>query len=137
MPEEQNIPLDPPEELTLELHKEELQVSKKIIETGKVNIYKNTYTEERQILIPVIHEELIIEKKIINSDNTVDPKVETIRIPLTEERIEITKHPIVLENVEIDKKKIIEHFHLDELLKEEKLRIDTVGDITLTMDQDL
>jgi uncharacterized protein (TIGR02271 family) len=129
LPDEQNSTHDKHEEITLELHKEEFQVSKKIIETAKVNVYKKTYTVEKQILVPVTHEELIIEKKILNPESTTDAKVETIRIPLSEERIEVTKHPIIFEDVEIYKKKIEEHIQFNETLKEEKIHIDTVGDI--------
>lgn len=131
---EQNSTHDHHEEITLELHKEEFEVSKKIIETANVNVYKKTYTIEKQILVPVTHEDLIIEKKILNPESTTDAKVETMRIPLSEERIEVTKHPIILEDVEIYKKKIEEHIQFNETLKEEKLHIDTVGDIRVMID---
>lgn len=134
MPNKQNSAHDHHKEIRLELHKEEFQVSKKIVETAKVNVYKKTYTVERQILVPVTHEELIIEKKILSPQNTTDTKVETIRIPLSEERIEVTKHPIILEDVEIYKKKIEEHIQFNDILKEEKLHIDTVGDIRVLLD---
>lgn len=134
MHNEQNSTHDHHEEITLELHKEELQVSKKIIETAKVNVYKKTYTEEKQILVPVTHEELIIEKKIVNPESNADAKIETIRIPLSEEHIEITKHPIILEDVEIYKQKIEDHEQFTETLKEEKIHIDTVGDIRVIDD---
>jgi uncharacterized protein (TIGR02271 family) len=134
LPNKQNSTHDHHEEIRLELHKEEFQVSKKIIETAKVNVFKKTYTVEKQILVPVIHEELIIEKKILNPESTKDTKVETIRIPLCEERIEVTKHPIILEDVEIYKKKIEEHIQFNVTLKEEKIHIDTVGDISVMVD---
>jgi uncharacterized protein (TIGR02271 family) len=134
LPNKQNSTDNHHEEIRLELHKEEFQVSKKIIETAKVNVFKKTYTVEKQILVPVIHEELIIEKKILNPEGTTDTKVETIRIPLSEERIEVTKHPIILEDVEIYKKKIEEHIQFNVTLKEEKIHIDTVGDISVMVD---
>lgn len=131
---EQNSTHDHHEEITLELHKEELQVSKKIIETAQVNVYKKIHTEEKQIMVPVTHEELIIEKKIVNPESNADPKIETIRIPLSEEHIEVTRHPIILEDVEIYKQKIEEHIQVNETLKEEKIHIDTVGDIRVIDD---
>ncbi|MEH7503020.1 YsnF/AvaK domain-containing protein [Neobacillus drentensis] len=66
---------------------------------------------------------------LLNPESTTDTILETIRIPLSEERIEVTKHPIILEDVEIFKNKIEEHIQFNETLKEEKLHIDTVGDI--------
>jgi uncharacterized protein (TIGR02271 family) len=116
------------EELTLELHKEELEVNKEIIETATVNVYKRTYTVEKQILVPVTYEELIIEKRSPNEE------VETKCIPLSEERIEVTKHPIIFEDVEIYKEKIEEHMQINETVKEEKIHIDAVGDISIMGD---
>lgn len=118
--DEQNYKND--EEMTLELHKEKLQVNKKVIETATVNVYKKKYTVEKQILVPVTYEELIIEKK------SPDETVETKCIPLSEERIEITKHPVIFENVEIYKEKVEEHVQINETVKEEKIHIDTVKD---------
>lgn len=124
-------------EVTLRLHKEELQVSKKWIETANVTVYKNSYTEEKQILVPIRREELIIEKKIVNSEGENDNNIETIRIPLREDRIEVTLHPTLLENVEIYKNQYEELKHVIETLKEEKVHIETIGDIKLTGNNEL
>jgi uncharacterized protein (TIGR02271 family) len=117
------------EEATLRLHREELQISKKLMKTSDVKVYKRTYTEEKQVLIPVTHEELVIEKREPNAASAEGDSIETIRIPLSEERIEITLHPTVLEDVEIYKQQFEEIIEIHETLKEEKARIDTVGDI--------
>jgi uncharacterized protein (TIGR02271 family) len=114
---------------TLQLHKEELQISKKWIDTADVKIYKNTYKEEKQITVPITREELVIEKKKANPQGTFDGEIETIRIPLSEEHIEITKHPVTLEDVEIYKNQFEEILHVNETVKEEKLHIHTNGDI--------
>jgi uncharacterized protein (TIGR02271 family) len=114
---------------TLQLHKEELQISKKWVNTADVKIYKNTYKEEKQITVPITREELVIEKKKANPQGLFDGEIETIRIPLSEERIEITKHPVTLEDVEIYKNQFEEIQHINETVKEEKLHIQTIGDI--------
>ncbi len=82
MPSKQNSTQENHEEQTLQLHKEELKISKKWVETADVTVYKNTYTEEKQILVPVTREELIIEKKIVNPEGAKDAQIETIRIPI-------------------------------------------------------
>ncbi|MFB3160124.1 YsnF/AvaK domain-containing protein [Neobacillus sp. 179-J 1A1 HS] len=120
------------DEVTLKLHKEELQVSKKCIETANVTVYQKSYTEEKQILVPVRREELIIEKKIVNSEGETDKSIETIRIPLREDRIEVTLHPTLLEDVEIYKNQYEEIKQVIETLKEEKVHIQTIGDVKLT-----
>lgn len=119
------------EDVTIKLHKEELQVSKKWIETSNVKVYKKSYTEEKQILVPVRREELIIEKKIVNSEGELDENIETIRIPLREDRIEVTLHSTLLEDVEIYKNQYEEVKQFIETLKEEKVHIETIGDIRI------
>ncbi|MBT2758471.1 YsnF/AvaK domain-containing protein [Mesobacillus foraminis] len=122
------------EEATLQLHKEALQISKKVVQTSDVKVYKRSYTEEKQILIPVRHEELVIEKRKLNEAEAEGELIETIRIPLSEERIEVTLHPTVLEDVEIYKQQFEEVMKIQETLKEEKARINTVGKIRVIED---
>lgn len=122
------------EKATLQLHKEELQISKKLIQTSDVKVYKRTYIEEKQILIPVTHEELVIEKRNLNPAEAEGDQIETIRIPLSEERIEVTLHPTVLEDVEIYKQQFEEIIEINETLREEKAKIDTVGDLKVVVD---
>ncbi|MEH7177076.1 YsnF/AvaK domain-containing protein [Neobacillus vireti] len=125
------------DDVTIKLHKEELQVSKKRIETANVKVYKKNYTEEKQIIVPVRREELIIEKKILNSEGNTDENIETIRIPLREDRIEVTLHPTLLEDVEIYKNQYEELKQVIETLKEEKVHIETIGDIKLNVNNPL
>ena len=63
------------------------------------------------------------------ADGTTDEQTETIRIPLSEERIKVTKKPVILENVDVYKKQFEEIIHITETLKEEKARIETIGDL--------
>jgi len=125
------------EEVSFELHKEEIQVSKKWIETADVKIYKRTYTEEKQIIVPVSHEEIIIEKKLLNQKGEKDGQIETTRIPLSEDRIEVILHPTVLEDVQIYKEQFEEIIQVIETVKEEKVHIETVGDIKVMIDDQL
>jgi uncharacterized protein (TIGR02271 family) len=112
----------------LQLHKEKLEITKNMVKTADVKVYKKTFTEEKQITVPITREELIIEKKVLNQNET-EPQIETIRIPVVEDRIEVTKHPVILENVEIYKNQFQELIHLNETLQEEKIHIETIGDI--------
>ena len=135
MTEQQNTPLDQQDEVTLQLHKEEMEINKKWVETANVKIYKKKYTEEKQILVPVTYEDLIIEKKVTNPENSTDTKLETICIPLSEERIEVTLTPAILNDVEVYKNQFEELIQVHETLKEEKVDIETVGNVKL-VDED-
>lgn len=129
LPAQENSTHDNQNEFRLQLHKEELEVSKKWVETADVKVYKNTYSKEKLIAVPITHEELVIEKKGLLTDGGRDQQTEIIRIPLSEERIKVTKQPVILENVDVYKEQFEEIIHINETLKEEKARIETIGDL--------
>jgi uncharacterized protein (TIGR02271 family) len=106
----------------IQLREECLDISKEIVKTTTVNIHKETFTEEKTFTIPVSREELVIEKKFLAEDKT-----ETIRIPIKEERVEIVKHPVALEDVTYHIEEFQENKCITEILKKEKLKVQTEG----------
>jgi uncharacterized protein (TIGR02271 family) len=117
------------ENITLEIKKEQLEVAKKWVQTGQVKIYKETIMEEKSYTVPVMHEELVIEKKILSSasSNPKDEPMETIRIILNKEEVAFTKHRVELEDVSIYKKQIEEIKHIEEKLKREEIKVKISG----------
>ncbi|ABR49723.1 uncharacterized conserved protein, repeat-containing protein [Alkaliphilus metalliredigens QYMF] len=83
-------------------------------------------TEEKTVTVPVVREEIVIEKQVF--DGKEQSQADTIRIPISEEHIEITKHPVILENVSIDNKQFHEMKQIETTLKKEKLHVKTTGD---------
>lgn len=61
------------EDEKLQLHKEELEITKNMVKTADVKVYKKTFTEEKQITVPITREELIIEKKVLDQNGS-DPQ---------------------------------------------------------------
>ncbi|MBT2737559.1 YsnF/AvaK domain-containing protein [Bacillus sp. ISL-7] len=125
------------EDKTIQLHKEELQVNKKWVVTADVRVYKKTYTLEKQIVVPIIREELIIEKKILNPESGTTTQIETTQIPLCEDRIEVILNPTILNDVEIFRNQFEEIIQINENVKEEKVQIDTIGDVKVVVDDKL
>lgn len=113
----------------LKLHEEQLDISKKRIQTAKVTTHKEIVTEEKNIIVPVTREDLVIEKTTFNPDNPNDLEghTETIRIPISEEDIDIVKHKVELEDVSVYDNEYTETQHINEALKKEKLNIKTTG----------
>ena len=107
---------------TLQIKKEQLDIAKKWIKTGEVNIYRESFTEEKTFTIPVIREELVIKKKVLSSDTTEhkDMPLEDIRIVLSEEQVEFTKQKVYLEDVSIYKQQVQDIKHIEETLKREE-----------------
>ncbi|MED4227205.1 YsnF/AvaK domain-containing protein [Neobacillus cucumis] len=122
------------DEITFQIHKEQLEINKKWIDTTDVTIYKKKYTKEKQIVVPVTCEDLIIEKRVKNPEDPRDIQIETTCIPLSEEQIEIKLALTVLNDIEINKNQYEELILINERLKEEKIHIDTIGDVNVVID---
>ena len=113
----------------LQLHEEQLDISKIWIQTGEITVRREVVTEIKRIEVPVVREELVIEKKVLDA-TSLDQQAqhtETIRIPISEERIEIIKHPTALEDISIYKNTFEETIQIDETLKKEILDVNTTG----------
>ncbi len=115
----------------LKLREEQLEISKELVQTGSVDIHREIIKEEKTIVVSVTREELVIEKKASNVDPSNDKNTHTeiIRIPISEERIEVVKHPVILEDVSVYKRQFQENQHIEEVLKKEKLNIEILGDV--------
>ena len=117
------------ENVTLQIKEEQLNLVKKLIQTGDVKIYRESFTEEKTFTVPVKREELVIEKKAFTSPTPGHKEVptEVIRILLSEEQVEFTKHWVALEDVSIYKQQIEDIKHIEETLKREESRIKVFG----------
>ncbi|MBW9172072.1 YsnF/AvaK domain-containing protein [Clostridium estertheticum] len=110
---------------TFQIKKEELDIAKEWLQTGEVNIYRETFTEKKTFTVPVKREEIVIKKKVLASaDSEIkNMPTEIIRIPLSEEHVEFTKHKVNLEEVSIYKQQIQDIKHIEETLKREALKV--------------
>lgn len=115
---------EPPEEVKFSIREEELDIKKKSVKTGEVKWHKELLMEEKKFIVPIMREELVIEKKFIDTEST-EPMIstETIRIPLREERVEINKHNIDLEEVKIWKDKMYQVESINTMIKKEVLHL--------------
>lgn len=120
------------DDIKIQLHGEKLDITKNKVEKGHVHIYKEVIKEEKIFKIPVVREELVIEKQDYNQD---EGEINTIRIPLKEERIEITKDPVILEDISIHNNQFEDIKQVEAILKKEELRIKTSGDAKVIDEQ--
>jgi uncharacterized protein (TIGR02271 family) len=109
-----------------QLREERLDICKKIVQTAEVNIHKESFTEEKTFTVPVTREELVIEKRLLP-----EGKTEIIRIPIKEERFEIVRHPVALEDVTYHIEEFQENKYIQEILKKERLKVQTEGSATV------
>ncbi|MCG8399623.1 YsnF/AvaK domain-containing protein, partial [Bacillus atrophaeus] len=54
---------------------------------------------------------------------------ETVRVPIVEEKLEVTKKPVVTDEVVIGKRTVEENEHISETVKKEEPRLNKEGNV--------
>lgn len=127
------------DEQKLRLRKEELDVSKNRVDIGKVEFGKEIIEEQKTVNVPVIHEEVVIERKAINEPSDKPIGVdddEHFCLSVSEERVEVGKHTIVTGEVSAYKREIEDNREIKETIKREEARIYKDGEANIVDDID-
>ena len=112
---------------SVQLREEQLIVRKDRVQTGEVQLRKEIVEELRTIQVPVMREEVYVERRSVvdgQYDGSPLAENEIIRIPIMEERIEVTKRPVVVEEVIIGKRKIQEIKEVQDTVRKEEAQIE-------------
>ncbi|MDG0791428.1 YsnF/AvaK domain-containing protein [Cohnella ginsengisoli] len=115
---------------TLRLHEERLNVDKERVRTGEVSVHKDVIEERQTIEVPVQREEVVIERHAVQGETTDGAAIgkdETIRIPVSEERVEVTKRPVATEEISIGKRVVQDTEHVSETVRKERAELDRSG----------
>jgi uncharacterized protein (TIGR02271 family) len=95
------------EDIRIPLLDEEVSVEKFSRETGHVRIHKAVRTEERHLTVPVMREEIIVERSPARGDGvtaaTAPFEDQVLDMAVHEEEIRVTKRPVVREEVRVRK----------------------------------
>jgi uncharacterized protein (TIGR02271 family) len=115
------------EETTIPLTEEKLDVAKRVVES-QTTITKEPVTETKTMKVPVVHEEVSIERrKPIGNQTYTDQKPvaskEDIEIPLKREEVEVSKTPYVKEEVVVKKKPVTETREVTKEVTSEKVNV--------------
>jgi uncharacterized protein (TIGR02271 family) len=112
----------------VQLFGEVLRMHKERINRGEVRVRKDVITENQTIEVPVMREELLLERVAV-SENTPASSAniggsQEIRIPLSEEKVRLEKQPVVREEVSVGKRQVagVETVNAD--VRREELRVD-------------
>lgn len=122
------------EQRRIALREERLSIDKQRVNAGEVQITKEVVAHQQDVDVPVIREELFVERRPV-SETTADAGDigeigvgETIRVPLMREQVSVTKRAVVTGEVVVGKREINETERVSETTREEKLRVE--GDTT-------
>jgi uncharacterized protein (TIGR02271 family) len=112
---------------------EELHVDKKPVQSGEVKVHKEVHTEHKTIDVPVMREEVVVERATPSSGraSASDMKSEEIRVPVREEEVRVEKTPVVKEEVRVSKRQVQGTEHVSENLRKEEIKVDTKGNASV------
>jgi len=117
----------------MELKEEKLNVRKTPVKKGEVEVRKEVVTERKRIDVPVEREEVVIERRPARGRAARGSiKAEEIRIPVKEERVDVTKETVVKEEVNVGKRKVRGTKTVSGDVKREELRVKEQGDVNVT-----
>ncbi|WHY96240.1 YsnF/AvaK domain-containing protein [Peribacillus simplex] len=123
----------PEGERTLKLREEQLNIDKERVQTGEVAINKEVNEQHKKINVPVEHEEVTVEHRSVSgreSDletGSIDDG-ETLRIPVVEEKMEVSKKPVVTDEIVIKKHAVQETEQVQDTLKKEDIQLDSTDE---------
>lgn len=113
---------------SMQLKQEQLRVSKTPVRQGEVEVRKEVVTEHKQVTVPVEREEVVVERRPAHGAASGDIKAETIRIPVKEEKVNVSKETVVKEEVNVGKRKVTDTRTVGGEVRHEELRVETEGD---------
>jgi uncharacterized protein (TIGR02271 family) len=123
----QEAKYDTQESRAVQLHEEQLDITKERVQVGELQLHKEVVEEQRTVHVPYMREEVYVERRPVidgKYDGSLITEDEVIRIPITEERIEVTKRPVVVEEVIVGKRRIQETKHVQDTIRKEEARIE-------------
>jgi uncharacterized protein (TIGR02271 family) len=119
------------EERVIPVIEEQVQVNKKVVESGKVRISKNVHEDEVLINVPIVHEEVDVQRIPINQ--YVDQAPPAVRyegdktiVTVLREELVLVKRIKVVEELHIINRKIEEHSTQPINLRREEINIERV-----------
>jgi uncharacterized protein (TIGR02271 family) len=117
----------------IQLLSEVLRVNKERVSAGEARIRKEVITENQTIQVPVTREELVIERRPVNEARPASGEIGSeseIRVPLSEERVNVEHQPVVREEVEVGKRQITEERTVSDEVRHEELQVEDETKIT-------
>jgi len=111
----------------IQLQEERLNARKQSVNAGEVKVRKEVHTDHKQFTVPVEREEVVIERRPASGHARGNMKAEEIRIPVKEEKVNVSKETVVKEEVNVGKRKVRENKTVSGDVKREELVVESDG----------
>jgi len=119
---------------TIEVKEEVLHAEKRPVQTGSVNVRKEVHTETKTIEVPVQREEVVIERTPVHgraASGTTIREGEEIRIPVSEEQVDVSKQAVVTEEVKVGKRVVQDTEKVSGQVRKEEVHVEQSGDVNV------
>ncbi len=119
--------LDDDADRRLTRSEEELEIGKRRVPAGEVRVSKSVETERVREDVPVIREEVTVERHPVANGvraDSADIGEDEITIPVTEEEVVVEKHVVVKEEIVARKREVEENRTVEADLRQETVDID-------------
>lgn len=118
---------------TIPVIEEQLRVGKEVVEAGRVRFAKSVSEHEEAIRMPVVHEEVIVERITVNQYvETPPPPVRyegrTMIIPVLQEVVVVEKRLMLVEELRVTKREVHSHDTQHVTLRKEEIKVEHVSD---------
>lgn len=114
-------------ERRIPLAEEELVAEKTVQKAGEVRVHKDVVTEEKEISVPVVREDVHVERVAAEgapAGSEAAFKEEEIVVPVYEEEVEVRKRPVVREEVRVGKTSHVEEMAASDTVRREEVEVE-------------
>jgi len=123
-------------EARVTVSEEELAVGKRTVSAGEVGVQKRVETEHVRQAVPVMHEEVTVERRpVTGTGTTAEIRDDEIRIPLTEEEVVVQKRVVPKEELVIKKRQVQGEQIVEDDVRKERAEVVNTGDVKNLDDQ--
>jgi uncharacterized protein (TIGR02271 family) len=105
----------------VQLFGEVLRVRKEKVTGGEVRVRKESVTHVETVEVPVTREHLVVEH---SDENGRTAQEDSIRVPLSEERVHIDKDTVLREEYKVGKREVTQNELISDRVRRERLLID-------------
>jgi uncharacterized protein (TIGR02271 family) len=121
------------DEARLTLSEEELAVGKRREQAGEFGVRKRVETEHVQQSVPVMHEEVTVERRPVTAGTATSAQIgeDEIRIPLTKEEVVMEKRVVPKEELVIKKHLVEGEETVEADVRRERAEVLNEGDVDL------
>ncbi|MBA2670349.1 MAG: DUF2382 domain-containing protein [Gemmatimonadetes bacterium] len=119
------------------LSEEQLAVSRRDHKAGEVEVHKEVETRHVRESVPVMHEEVTVERRPIQDGMHGKARIEEdeVRVPIYEEELVVDKRVVPTEEIVVKKREVVENETVEADLRRERVDINKEGDVDLRDDR--